>query len=352
MAVSGRLGKVTLSRDFPPPVLLAGSRLIGSRFTPDVETRIDLSWPEYETGAEVVLVTKFGVPADLNSDGYPDAPGALGALATDPYTLGPTASTKAMMNRMLLPSGTSRVYDEADLVGETLSMRAFVNRDAIGDIRFYETEIDAINGGANGLIQLYPIGIGTFLIAPASDAEGYVDALREYLLSQPEPPAGEKVATGLPGSVLTTLEQHADSSWKIQCSLDRWVLENDSEQLDQGALGEAFGEYVAGRITGSGEFAGEVDHVYSADEYDALHLMRLHLLARQGRKASARFTLLDRRGRPAVTASGQKIPKLVSYEADLLLGRLNVDCSSGSIIRFRSQFVVTGEIKITTQLAS
>jgi hypothetical protein len=345
MPVLGNNGIVTLSREWPDPVVLDGSRLTGT-----TDVRIDLAEPAYETGMQVLLVGLRGVPSDVSGDGYPDAPDGLSFYGDGPNAIGRAVAARTIRGSFYSATSSAAMYESAATVGFETSITAYLSRDSLDDVRFYETEVDAINGGSDGLIGLSRVDVGRMMILPAVDDPAYADAAYEALEAADSPAGGEAALEPVPAVIAAAAADAEVRGWKVQCDLNAWVLEMDAGQLDQDAIGQVFGEYARGMLRGAGSFSGEVDHKYEPGQVDGLSLLRLVMLTQHGSKARARFQLIDRRSRPALQ-QGQlgPVPKKVFYETDILLGKTTVNTKSADIIRVDAQFVATGKITLVVE---
>jgi hypothetical protein len=182
------------------------------------------------------------------------------------------------------------------------------------------------------------------LILPASSDAGYATAALQLLqaIAGAEIPDGEQPAANLspvPQVLTDTAADVEERGWLKQCDLTEWVLEMDATQLDQDAIGQAFGESAKGVLRGAGSFNGEIDHSHVTGEQSGLGMLRLMMLTGQGSKARARFQLLDQR-----SASLPLVPERVFYETDILLGKSSVNTSATDVIRMSAQFIATGGI--------
>lgn len=350
MAVLGQYGKVTLSREWPEPTVLANGRLLTSS-----RSSIDLSNIVFQSGDRVLIVALRGVPVDATGSGYAACPTGHGFYPGGTYELGPAITARTVGGAMYGASGASPFYESAATVGFQQTFSAYIHRDSIDNVRLYETELAAVNGGDQGLIPLRDVAPGVFLILPWSDRAGYEDAavalLQSIVDEGLEPDGGEQPAGELAtiADVLTDTAADAEArGWVIQCDLTEWIFEMDAAQLDQDAIGQQFGEYARGMLRGAGSFSGEVSHRYVQGEQSGVGMLRLIFLTQQGSQATARFQLLDQRN----MQGGGKVPERVMYETEILLGRTSVDTKARDIIRMTAQFVATGAIALRSESAS
>jgi hypothetical protein len=344
MAVLGQQGVVELSREWPAPTVLSGSRLQRGN-----SPSIDLSNLAFQSGDQVLLVALRGVPAGIGLNGFAPCPSGHAFYPGGTNNVGPALAQRLLTGSFYGSNPSGPFYESAATVGLQQSMTAYIHRDAMDDVRLYSSELAAINGGSDGLIPLRNVSAGPMLILPASSRAGYVDAAVALLqaIVGTEIPNGEQPAEQLATVPLILSDTAADveeRGWKIQCDLVGWVFEMDATQLDQDAIGQAFGEYAKGSLRGAGSFNGEIDHSRVAGEQSGLGMLRLMMLTGQGSKARARFQLTDQR-----TASLPLVPERVFYETDILLGKTSVDTKATDVILLSAQFVATGQIRLAKE---
>lgn len=368
MAVLGQQGVVELSREWPAPTVLSGSRLQRGN-----SPSIDLTDLAFQSGDEVLLVALRGVPAGIGLNGFAPCPDGHAFWTGGSTAVGPALAARTTGGGFWSQDDTLPFWESSATVGFQQTTTAYIHRDAMDDVRLYDTELNAINGGSTGLIPLRNVSPGPLLILPASSQAGYAAAALVLLetivgvttagvselnffdasvftefsdgqvmgidIPYGEQPA-ERLAT-VPQILTDTAADVEERGWQIQCDLTGWVFEMDAAQLDQDAIGQAFGEYAKGSLRGAGSFNGEIDHSRIAGEQSGLGMLRLMMLTGQGSKARARFHLTDQR-----TASLPLVPERVFYETDILLGKTSVDTKATDVILLSAQFVATGQIRL------
>lgn len=371
MAVLGQQGVVTLSREWPAPTVLAGERLQRGN-----SPSIDLGDLAFQSGDQVLLVALRGVPAGIGVSGFAPCPDGHAFWTGGTTAVGPALAARTTGGGFWSGNASLPFWESAATVGLHQTMTAFIHRDEMDDVRLYSSELAAINGGSDGLLPLRNVAPGPMLILPASNRAGYAAAAVELLETiqsitsggvyvdgvfdanvfaeftdgRPRPVEivnGEQPASQLatvPQILLDTASDVEERGWKIQCDLTGWVFEMDATQLDQDAIGQAFGEYAKGSLRGAGSFNGEVDHSRVTGEQSGLGMLRLMMLTGQGSKARARFQLMDQR-----TASLPLVPERVFYETDILLGKTSVDTKATDVILLSAQFVATGKIRLVQE---
>jgi hypothetical protein len=344
MAVEGQKGRITLSREWPAPTVLADQRLQRG-----VSPTLDLSNLAFQSGDEVLLVALRGVPGGVGAGGAAPCPAGYAFYPGGENEVGPALDLRLRGGSFYGSDPSRPFYESATTVGFQQTMRAYIHRDAMDDVRLYGTELDAINGGSTGLIPLRNVSPGPMLILPASDRAGYESAAVALLqaIGDAEISMGEQPAenlTSVPAVLSETAADVEERGWLVQCDLTGWVFEMNADQLDQAAIGQAFGESAKGMLRGAGSFNGEIDHSRISGEQSGLGMVRLMMLTGQGSKARARFQLLDQRA-----ASLPLVHERVFYETDILLGQTNVDTKPTDVILFTAQFIATGNIRLVAE---
>lgn len=341
MAVLGQFGTVELSREWAAPTALADDRLQRGP-----SPSLDLSDLAFQSGDEVLLVGLRGVPLGIGINGAAPCPDGHAFWTGGETTVGPALAARTASGGFWSANDSLPFWESAATVGFQQSTTAYIHRDELDDVRFYGSELDAINGSSQGLIPLANVSPGSLLILPASAVAGYSAAALQLLqaIDGLEIPDGEQPAGNLapvPQILTDTAADVEERGWLLQCDLSEWVFETDATQLDQDAIGQAFGESAKGTLRGAGSFNGEIDHSRVAGDQSGLGMLRLMMLTEQGSKARARFQLLDQR-----SASLPLVPERVFYETDILLGKTSVTTGATDVIRMSAQFIATGRIRL------
>lgn len=369
MAVLGYEGLVELSREWPAPTALADERLQRG-----VNPSLDLTDQAFQSGDEVLLVALRGVPLGVGVSDYAPSPDGH-AFWTDTGTaIGPALAARTAGDGFWNADPSLAFWESAATVGFEQTATAFLSRDEMDDVRFYSTEIDAINGGSRGLIPLRnvspgvmlilpvpnfgePVGFvtlggdtmaalnGTELITQATKAV-YIAAALQLLeeiasldISEGEEPA-ENLAP-LPQVLIDEASDPEERGWLIQCDLTGWVFETDAAQLDETAIGQVFGESAKGILRGAGSFTGNINNRYVTGENSSIGMLRLVTLTGQGSKARARFQIAGERTPYSASATER-----LFYETDILLNKSSINTQFDDIIQFTAEFVATGRIQL------
>ena len=343
MAVEGRKGIVELSREWPAPTALADERLQRG-----VSPSLDLSELAFQSGDEVLLVSLRGVPLGIGINSAAPSPDGHAFWTGGATAVGPALAARSTGGGFWSTNLSLPFWESAATVGFQQTATAYLHRDEMDDVRFYNSELNAINGGSQGLIPLRNVSPGTLLVLPASSRSGYVAAAVTLLqaidsaeIIDGQQPAGN-LAT-VPQILADTAADAEERGWLLQCDLTGWVFEMDATQLDQEAIGQAFGDYAKGALKGAGSFNGEMDHSRVAGEQSGLGMLRLMMLTSQGSKARARFQLVDQRNSNVAS----HVKERIFYETDILLGKTAVNTSATEVILISAQFVATGQIKLS-----
>jgi hypothetical protein len=344
MAVLGQFGTITLSREWPDPTALSDQRLQRG-----ASPSLDLTNLAFQSGDEVLLLADRGVPAGIGINGAAPCPDGYAFWTGGENDVGPALTARTTGGTFWGSDPTDPFWESAATVGYQQSTTAFIHRDEMDDVRLYATEIDAINGGSQGLIPLRNVACGNILILPASSRAGYAAAALALLaaISGRSIDGGEQSARLLapvPQVLDETAADAEERGWLVQCDLTEWVFEMDATQLDQDAIGQAFGEYAKGMLRGAGSFNGEVAHARITGEQSGLGMLRLMMLTEQGSKARARFQLMDQR-----TATAPLVKEKVYYETDILLGKSTVNTKATDVILMNAAFIATGRIRLVQE---
>lgn len=344
MAVLGQQGVVELSREWPAPTALADERLQRGA-TPS----LDLTDLAFQSGDEVLLVSLRGVPLGIGISSAAPCPDGHAFWTGGVSPAGPVLTARTIGGTFWSTNAALPFWESATSTGLQQTITAYIHRDELDDVRFYSTELDAINGGSTGLIPLRNVSPGPMLILPASAAAGYSAAALTLLqsIASLDIPDGEQPAENLapvPEILTDTAADVAQRGWLRQCDLTSWVFEMDAGTLDLDAIGQTFGESAKGVLRGAGSFDGEVDHSYVSGEQSGLAMLKLMMLTQQGSKARARFQLVEQR-----SATLPLVSERVFYETDILLGKTSINASATDVITMSAQFIATGRIRLAKQ---
>jgi len=344
MAVLGQNGRITLSREWPAPTVLADQRLQRGQ-----APSLDLTNLAFQSGDEVLIVALRGVPGGVGVNGAAPCPAGHAFYPEGENAAGPALTSRLSGGSFYGSNPSAPFYESAATVGFQQTMNAYIHRDEMDDVRLYATELDAINGGVQGLIPLRNVSPGPMLILPASNRAGYesaavalLTAIGDAEISMGEQPA--ELLASVPLVLTETAQDVEERGWLVQCDLTGWIFEMDADNLDQGAIGQAFGESAKGMLRGAGSFNGEIDHSRISGEQSGLGMLRLMMLTGQGSKARARFQMVDQQN-----ANLPLVRERVFYETDILLGKTNVDTKPTDVILFTAQFIATGSIRLVAE---
>ena len=347
MALLGYEGIVELSREWPAPTALADERLQRG-----ASPSLHLTNLAFQSGDEVLLVSLPGVPLGIGISGAAPCPDGHAFWTGGVAPVGPVLTARTTGDTFWSTNAALPFWESATSTGLQQTATAYLNRDDLDDVRFYATEIDAINGGSTGLIPLRNVSPGPMLILPASAASGYSAAALQLLqalaglgIPDGEQPAGN--LTAVPEILTDTAADVEERGWLLQCDLTSWVFETDVAQLDETAIGQDFGESAKGLLRGAGNFNANLNYDFISGSNSSVGMLRLVMLTGQGSKARARFQIADQRN-----SSPPAIRERLFYETDILLNKATVNTQADDIIRLSSDFVATGRIQLVTETSS
>jgi hypothetical protein len=373
MAVLGVGGVLDISRAIPEPVALSSARIN----TGGATTTISLTNPGYWAGDRIIIASSFGVPFDVNGDGYADCPDGHGIYRGGTWNTGvsrafytgsntdtspfyrqytETLSLVTQSGNQLVTQaddaliGLSSAEEAEDFYNNTantgLSTQAdgYMSRDELDRIRLWTTEA-AAHAASGTEKAISKVKCGNFIVTYYDDAAQYTAAintaatlLNELSLLQSEQPLASVIP--LPAG-FAALCDDANRNWKMQCDLEEWVMSIDATNLDTTAIGETFGEHVKSLVRGAGTLQFQADHRAQVGEEDSLALLRLVLLTQNQCNTKARFHLYKNR-----TAPNPQIDGSVYYECDILLTNSRLNTRAVDVVAGTADFVATSEIKI------
>ena len=347
MALLGYEGIVELSREWPAPTALADERLQRG-----ASPSLDLTDLAFQSGDAVLLVSLRGVPLGIGINGAAPCPDGHAFWTGGVAPAGPALTARASGGTFWSSNTSLPFWESSASTGLQQTTTAYLNRDELDDVRFYTTEIDAINGSSAALIPLRNVSPGSMLILPASAATGYNAAALQLLqaINNLNIPYGEQPAENLapvPEILTDTAADVEERGWLLQCDLTSWVFETDVAQLDETAIGQDFGESAKGLLRGAGNFSANLSYDFIAGSNSSVGMLRLVMLTGQGSKAKARFQLADQRN-----SSPPFIRNRLFYETDILLNKATVNTQADDIIRLSSDFVATGRVQLVTETVS
>lgn len=336
MAVVGHGGIVELNREWPAPTVVDKSRVVGT-----TSLSLDLINPEFWSGDKVYIVADRGVPFDTDGDGFANCPDGFAFYPGSGNDEGPVLLARTSGGSFYGNDDTKPFYEDISLRQQIFE--AFIHRNSLDNVLFYSSEVDAINGGTTGLIPLRRVDFGKAIIAISSPEQFY----RTFLLQQAAlvlavESQEEFVLEPLPPAIEALVNDPSVRGWKQQGSLSQWVFEMDAAQLDQGAIGEAFGEYAKGMLKGSGSFAALLSHDAVAGQSSSSNLLKLLTLTARGAKAKARFLMSS----PEINKSQNPRADSLYYSTDILFWKTEVNATDNDLIRMTAEFIATGAIQI------
>lgn len=331
MAVIGDEGTVDLSREWPSPTIVSDSRIVTG-----TKTSLDVVEPGFWSGDKVLIFCERGVPFDTANGSRPDCPTGYSFYGTGPYVVGPAITTRIAGNGFYGSPSTYALrpfYEAEQQTGLTKVIEAYVHRDSMDNLTFYNNELSAINGSDDGLIPVFSVGFGRLVIASFSTDTGYIQFMEQVaadaLSGEIAVELDEQPIYDLPPEIEEVVNDPEIRGWKRQGSLTDWVFEMDASQLDQTSVGDAFGEFAKGVLSGSGSFNAIFSDTKDKTGEASGDMLKFMSLTARGAKAEARF----------------KIGGLF-YQTDILFFRSQVTTNVEDVIKLTSEFISTGAVRI------
>jgi hypothetical protein len=332
--ILGYGGYVQLSREWPEPTVFPKSSRSGAN-------AIFCQNKAFWTGQRALIYSYTGLPLKVGETQY--APSPVGHRFWGGSTLdaGPTSlhrgdGTGAFWNTV---DQFPEFWETTASTGFQQVLEAYVNRDQLDRITFYETEGSAINKNPEELIVFSSIEYRNLLIAPYSSSVDYgiaFEALGQFLYEEdPDKELGASAFIDLPKEMQNIAQDPEQRGWSILVGCREWTLQTDPTVLDTTAIGEDFGDSVKDVVRGSGSFNGFIETSNpNTSAFDARGFIRLMLMTETGSKARVRLRLQDQR---SVACEAEDA---VWIECDILLGPGELSTSVDDAVRYSSQFVV------------
>jgi hypothetical protein len=344
MAIDGEIGTLTLSRSWPPAVVITDEALDA----PASVVRLRVEEPGFLNGDHVLLTAPLGLPLDVLGTGYANCPDAHSfwgdAAASGPASLHRVGSDPPFWGA----DDNATFWDHGGTVGLAQQASVYIHRDGLDRATFYSSEVAAVNGGESNRLPLRLVGFGQLILSVASDRSGYAAALLAVAATLPRPAEPEvELQDFAPALSPVIADAGADADergWKRQADLSRWELETDASVLDQGAIGEEFGSVVAGQARGAGSFAGEVSNTYHPAVSSSAAMLRLQLLTQKGATATIRL-LVAVGSRGHSNGEGFIRKECLFYELDLVLFNVRLSAQAGDTMKITGQFAAVGEVR-------
>jgi hypothetical protein len=344
MAIDGQIGTLTLSRSWPPPVVLTDEVIDA----PGSVVRLRLEEPGFLNGDQVLLTAPLGVPFDVLGTGYANCPDGHSfwgdAASSGPATLHRVGNDPPFWG----PDDNATFWEHPGTVGLAQQATAFINRDALERATLYSLEISAVNGGELNRIPLRLVGFDRLILSVAGSRSGYAEALLALALTLPRPEEPETILTDLVPVLPAAIEQAGadadERGWKRQADLTGWEIETDAGMLDHGAIGEAFGSVIASQASGAGSFFGEISNTYSPGVSSSVAMLRLQQLTRHGSTATIRLLVADG---PRGHSNGHELilEECLYYELDIALTKTRLSAQAGDTMKISGQFAAVGDVR-------
>lgn len=251
------------------------------------------------TGDKVTLAGAGGIPLDRNADGYADSPGGHAVYSGAGFAQGPQTDHRTSgSSNFYSGTGSSLFYDTAATTGLTTSHDCWIGVNELGYARLYGSFADAVN-----------------------------DTNRLTLFDETTP---------------FTLTATTDS-YNILGDVTQFTLNTSRSQLDIAALGEVFGQSVAGSVTGSGSlnclFSYKGLFRHNAPGVSTQYLYELALRTAQGQDGTARLYIRKS------STSGESI----FYETPILITQSALNVQPDAIVAGTIDFVTSGPIALKVE---
>lgn len=291
MPVIGRTGEVQFKRE------ASYSQTLERTAIDVVNNRLTGLSGLVATGDKVHLSGAGGLPLDINNDGYADSPGGHALYFGAGFLLGPRTNHRTSTSAAFYKAGadSQTFYDTAASTGLTTSYDAYISINELGFGRLYASFADAVNGTSP--LKLFGEA------APFS---------------------------------ITALEQDLNIAGQVT----KFTLNTSRQNLDTGAIGELFGESVAGKVSGSGSldcfFSYKADVRYPG--FLTKYLYELALRTAQGQDGTIRLYI--NKG-----ATGES----VYYTAQIVITQSALNVQPDAIVAGSIDFVTSGPISLKVE---
>lgn len=341
MLIGGH-GTIELQREWPQPLFVPDSQVVvlATRDNPSGNMLLvkNDGWLD---GQRTLVTNKGGMPFAEPGRLYPPYPDILrfwGAPEETPSRTGPTSRHREDGTVIFwydTANGDERPFwEDRDTVGLVEQITTYINRDGLDRVSFYTTESGALTRDPEQRFTLYAAAFGSILLAPSPETppEPYLTALLSEEEKQPALEI-ETELTPLPPAIQAVYDNPDYRDWYYLGTVTSYQLESDARMLDTATIGEDFGDYQKGLITGAGNFNALFRRKLVAKELEGRDLLRMVYMTRTGAKARARFSLTSRDQTSDVEAN-------VSLEGDILIGRGSLSVAADDIVRLQTDFVV------------
>jgi hypothetical protein len=348
MALLGKYGAVSFSREWAAPTAVDESRLVRNASG----NVLDMEEPALWSGDRVAILCSRGAPVIPQGQSYAPSPGGHSFYGDGRYDPGPRGVARQSRNLVYVGNPSTPFYDPLPL---ERVIYAYIHRDEIDNITFYGEEHDAINGFGESFMPISILDCDQLIVSPAPEGN-YSQALVNGLLSFATPlifQEGNAEVVGdqfLPADLLQSLAAFLEeaselSKWKQVANLTSWAFETNVQVLDQGAIGQRFGESAKGSLGGAGSFNAIMSTEDGKGSFGPYSMLRLMLVTQVGAKAEARFVIADDKNAEGDCGQGSKS---IYYEVPILLSSTNVNTTVDEVIALSVEFVATGKIRVVS----
>lgn len=344
MAIDGEIGTLTLSRSWPPAVVLTDELLDA----PGLVVRLRIEELGFLSGDQVLLTAPLGLPIDVLGTGYANCPDGH-SFWGDAASSGPASRHRIGADAPFWGTDdNASFWEHPGTVGFAQQATVFIHRDAMGRATFYGLEVSAVNGGELSRLPLRLVGFDRLILSVASSRSGYAGALLALALALPRPLEPESLLADLVPTLPAAIQQAGadadERGWKRQADLAGWEIETDAGMLDHGAIGEAFGSVIASQASGAGSFSGQISNTYHPGVSSSAAMLRLQQLTRHGSTATIRLLVADG---PRGHSNGHEYIReaCLFYELDIALTKTRLSAQAGDSMTISGQFAAVGDVR-------
>jgi hypothetical protein len=187
------------------------------------------------------------------------------------------------------------------------SIKRFVNVDALGGIRLYNTFAHAVGGGATNAVALATI------------------------------------SSNIPIKVAVE-----NSDYRVMAQVNSFELNTQRETVDTTALSDSFRSQISSLMSGSGQMSCFWEYTGETVKDVPHYILQLILRTKVGSKFGARFYLKSGNHNPSGVAANANDE--FWYEFDGVLTSCAMQFSPTSAVQFTADFITTGPIELKVNL--
>lgn len=334
--ILGYGGYVELSREWPDSTAFPSSstKVIAN------QAALLCKEPGFWTGQRVLLHAERGIPLIQSGDTYAECPDGHrfwgGQGVPGPATAHRSNDTGAFWNA----SNTTPFWEAESTTGLTKTISAYLHRDPLDRLTFYQSEVGAINQDTSARLTFSPVDYGVLTLSGYSSNAAYQSAVQQVGANCLDAGTTSETAcknlSAIPTIFETIASDPLERGWYALIACRDWALQTEPTMLDATAIGEDYGDSVKDVIRGAGSFSAFVPAASAQPQkLDARSLMRLMLMTEIGAKARARFRIQE-----SGTTNCDGPGEALWLECDILLGQGEISVNIDDAIPYSAQFVV------------